>query len=282
VGSAEGWRDHEGRRLTGRSLATLVRNEALIGNFVWGRTKHSQSIVSRGPSRGDGCVPRVIDDDTWAQMQRRTMLEVSRIQTDEEIVVNLKKALQRNPLLVTRDFRAQGLPNKVTIRRRLGSWTECLKQAGQDPTALDKAVFERGRQRRANAREFGLAMVRKLTEDGHAVAFDRRLNVLDFSDMRVRLRLLWPTFGEVGDAWRIRVERISRDVDFDLLVRMEDWLRPKDFFVVPPADVVVRFPQWLTEPIASELAQFWCRSPKDLLERIKTISARSYGPVSQS
>jgi hypothetical protein len=41
-------------------------------------------------------------------------------------------------------------------------------------------------------------MVRKLTEDGHAVAFDRRLNVLEFSDMRVRLRLLWPTFGEVG------------------------------------------------------------------------------------
>ncbi len=124
-----------------------------------------------------------------------------------------------------------------------------------------------------NSREFGLAIARKLTEDGHLAAFDGRLNVLDLSELRVRLRLLWPTFGEVGQAWRIRVERISRDVDFDLLVRMEEQFRAKDFFVVPPADVVVRFPQWLTQEIPTELTRFWCRSPQQLLERIGTIDA---------
>ena len=117
------------------------------------------------------------------------------------------------------------------------------------------------------------AIAAKLREEGHLVAFDGRLNILDFPELRVRLRLLWPAFGEVGQVWRIRVERISRNVDFDLLVRMEDLSRPKDFFVVPPADVVVRFPHWLVDPVPIELARFWCQSPQQLLERIETFSA---------
>jgi DNA invertase Pin-like site-specific DNA recombinase len=275
LGRVEGWRDHQGRLLGSRAIATLVRNEALIGNFVWGRKRHAKSIVNCEPSRHDHCIPRLIDDDTWTQMHRRSMLEISRKQTDQEIVANLRRALKRSPLLTTRDLRAQGLPNKVTLRTRLGAWNECLKQAGQDPTQLHKALFERARQRRENAREFGLAIAQKLREGGHLVTFDGRLNVINFPNLRVRLRLLWPTFGEVGQAWRIRVERISREVDVDLLVRMEDRFRPKDFFVVPPTDVVVRFPQWLTQQIPAELNRFWCRSPQQLLDRIRTINERS-------
>jgi hypothetical protein len=233
------------------------------------------SLVNFGPSRHDGCIPRLIDDDTWGQMQRRIVLEICKKQTDEEMVSNLRKALQRSPLLTTRDLRAQGLPSKRTMRARLGSWTECLKQAGAEPTERNNALSERARQRMEHGRAFGLAIARKLREAGHLVAFDGRLNVLDFPELRMRLRLLWPTAGEVGQAWRIRVERISRDVDFDLLVRMEDRFQPKDFFVVSPADVVVRFPQWLTEQIPIELTRFWCRSPQQLLERVRTISERS-------
>ena len=59
LGSVEGWRDHQGRLLTHRGIATLVRNEALIGNFVWGRKKHAKSMVKCGPSRHDGCIPRL-------------------------------------------------------------------------------------------------------------------------------------------------------------------------------------------------------------------------------
>jgi hypothetical protein len=274
LGRVEGWRDHEGRPLSGRSMATLVRNEALIGNFVWGRTKRADSMSSRGPSRSDGCLPRIVDSDLWDQMRRRDALEVSKVQSDEKIVANLRKAFERTPLLTTRDLRAQGLPSKVTIRKRIGSWSEFLRQAGRDPDALRKDLRERMLQRKENGHAFGAAFAGKLSERGHLVSFDRRLNVFNFPGLRMRLRLLWPTVGEVGQVWRIRVERISRDVDFDLLVRMEELFRPKDFFVVPPADVVARFPHWLAEPIPAELHQFWHRSPQQLLDRIQTVCER--------
>lgn len=275
VGGAEGWRDHQGRRISGRGIATLVRNEALIGNFVWGRRPHARSLVHNVPSRLDGCVPRLIDDETWVQMQRRTALEVSKKQTDEQIVANLRKALERNPLLATRDLRAQGLPNKQTLRRRLGSWSECLQRAGRNPLATSEGLVSRATERRAISRQFGFALAERLREAGRRVAFDGRLNVLDFEGFRMRVRLLWPTFGEVGQTWRIRVERISRDVEFDLLVRMEELFRPKDYFVVPPADVVIRFPQWLTLQIPEELVRFWCGAPGQLLQRIRAIQERA-------
>ena len=275
LGGVAGWCDYRGRKLTGRSIATLLRNEALIGNFVWGRTKHAKSLVNCRPSRRDGCIPRLIDDDSWTQIQRRTALELNKKQSDEEIVSNLRMALERSPLLATRELRAQGLPNIVTIRTRLGAWNECLKRAGQDPTEANSALMERAQRRRERGREFGNAFAGKLREEGHQVVFDGRLSALNFPELRMRVRLLWPTLGGVGQAWRIRVERVSREVDFDLLVRMEDQFHPKDFFVVPPADVAVRFPQWLTQQIPNELARFWCCSPQQLLERIRTINKPS-------
>jgi hypothetical protein len=255
----------------------LVRNEALIGNFVWGRRKHAKSLITCPPSRRDGCIPRLIDDDTWVQIQRRTELEISRKQTAEQIAVNLSRALQRSPLLTTRDLRAQGLPSKRTIRTRLGEWAGCLEQAGQDAAELSQALVERSKVRRANGRKLGLALAQTLREDDQLVRFDGRSNVLRLTGLIIRLRPRWSMVGEVGQVWRIRVERISRDVDFDLLVRMEDTSRPKDFFVVSPADVVVRFPQWLVEQVPLELTGFRCHGPQDLVERNRILNDRGTG-----
>jgi len=269
--SAEGWLDHRGRPMTRRGLARLVRNEVLVGNFVWGRRKYANSLIPHVPSRGEGCVPRLIDDDTWAQVQRRTAL-IGTKHTDEQLLANLSKTLQASPLLTARDLRAQGLPNAGTMRARLGSWTKCLERAGLDPIEQRRTLLERAKRHVANGREFGRAIAAKLREDGHTVAFDGRLRVLNFSELKVRVRLLWPTPSKVGQVWSIRVERFRQRADFDLLVRMERLSRPVDFFLVPPADVVVRFPRWLVEPIPAELGCFWCRSPQHLLERIRTLN----------
>ncbi|NUZ07677.1 recombinase family protein [Piscinibacter koreensis] len=271
LGAIEGWRDHQGRALTGRGIATLVRNEALVGNFVWGRTGHKGRIVNCGPSRGDGTVPRVLDDHTWAQIQRRTHLELSRKQTDEQILRNLETALKRSPLLVTRDLRAQGLPGKATLRDRLGGLRECMRRVGQDPTELSRAISERTCERKADASAFGTALAERLKEAGHTVAYDGRLHVLMLPELKMRLRLLYSTLSPVGRVWRLRVDRLSRDVDLDLVVRMEARLRAIDFFLAPSPDVVVGFPPWLTEQVPIELTRFWCDSPEQLLDRISSL-----------
>jgi hypothetical protein len=274
LGAVEDWRDHHGRRLTGRSIAALVRNEALIGNFVWGSGRYTKSLVTRDPSRGDGCIPRLIDEETWARMQRRAALELDNTR-GENLADRLRRALERNPLLVSREFRAQGLPDRTTVCARLGSWAECLRSAGQDPTELKKKLVAQVRQHRWSAREVARDLTRAFVEDGHRAAYDRRMSVLNFPELRVRLRFLWPTLGEVGRVWRIRVDRLSTENDLDLIVRMEDLSRPLDFFLVPPADVVIRFPQWLTEKVATDLARFRCASPQQLVERIRAIVDRT-------
>ena len=274
LGKVEGWRDHEGRSMSGRAIATLIRNEALIGNFVWGRTPNTRGLFGREPSRNDGCLPRIVDDQTWVQMRRRDALEVSRHRTDEEIVDRLKKVFERTPFVTTRDLRAQGLPDRHSIKHRMGSWSELVRRAGQDPSDLHKTIFRRMLERKHNGKALGTALAERLSEKGRPVAFDRRLNVLNFPRLKMRVRLLWPTDGEFGQVWRIRVEQIKRDVEFDLLVRMEALSRARDFFIVEPADLVVRFPHWLTDPVPAELSRFWCGSPKQLLERIAKICDR--------
>jgi len=92
IGVAEGWRDHQGRVLTKRSIGTLIRNEALIGNFIWGRKKHAKRMVSSDPSRKEGCIPRLIDGDTWDRIQGRFAQEAARRQTNSEILANLRRA----------------------------------------------------------------------------------------------------------------------------------------------------------------------------------------------
>lgn len=91
LGGVEDWRDHHGRRLTGRSIAALVRNEALIGNFVWGRGKQPKSLVTREPSRSNGCIPRLIDEETWARIQKRDAFELDN-KSGEHLAARLREA----------------------------------------------------------------------------------------------------------------------------------------------------------------------------------------------
>lgn len=119
---------------------------------------------------------------------------------------------------------------------RLGPWSECLERVGHDPAELKRKLMAQVRQHRSDARAVARDLTRTLAEDGHLVAYDGRVGVLHFNALRVRLRSLWPTLGEAGRVWLIQVARLSTENDFELLVRMDDGLRPLDFFLAPPAD----------------------------------------------
>jgi hypothetical protein len=142
-------------------------------------------------------------------MRRRDALEVSKHRTDDEIVEQLKAALERTPYLTTRDLRAQGLPNRHSIHRRMGSWAELVRRAGRDPSELRKKLFDRMIRRKQDGKALGQALADRFSERGTPATFDRRLNVLCFSGLKLRVRPVWPTDSETGQVWRIRVDQIK-------------------------------------------------------------------------
>ena len=279
LAALEGWRDHQGRQLNNRSLATLLKNEALIGNFVWGRRTLKKSLTTCPQSRNEGCVPRLIDDATWERIQARIRLESKSRLRPEEMIERLRNAFRRSPCFTTRDLGTLGLPGRRAIRACLGPRAEWLRAVGQDPAELSKAHYELARRRQAHVREFGAALSMRLMESGCPNVFDGRHFCLDLPAIRLRLQLLWTKSPEPCRSWHLRLDRIRRDVDFDVLVRMEDWYRPLDFFVAPPADVAVRFPRSLPEQMPPRLARYWCQSSQHLLERIKAILLMASSPT---
>jgi DNA invertase Pin-like site-specific DNA recombinase len=277
LGTVEGWRDHRGRALSAPSIARLLRNEALIGNFVWGRGSHTGRVASFEASRCDRVVPRLIDDESWRQVQRRAEFEISKKQSNEQMLSKLRERLQEQSTLASRDLRALGLPSRQTLRKRLGPRDECIKQAGGDPAELSAALSAQASARIANARQLGKALAERLREAGHVVSYDGRLHVVLFRSFTIGVLLLWPTLGEHGQTWQLQMRRVRRDIDFGLIVRMEEAYRPRDFFLASSADLAARFPNFLTDPIPTHLQRFWCQSPQQLLDRIAVTTAQLAG-----
>ncbi|NUZ06729.1 recombinase family protein [Piscinibacter koreensis] len=275
LGTVEGWRDHRGRALSGRSLATLLRNEALVGNFVWGRGTHRGRVADFEATRQDGGVPRLIDDESWRQIQRRAEFELSKKQSNEQMLGKLRTRLQEGSTLASRDLRVLGLASRQTLRKRLGPWEECIKLAGGDPVQLSRALSAQAAARIANARQLGRALADRLSEAGHVVSYDGKLHAVLFPSFTMGVLLLWPALGEHGQTWQLQMRRVRRDIDFGLVVRMEEAYRPRDFFLASSADLAARFPNFLTDPTPKHLHRFRCEAPEQLLERIGSIAARA-------
>ena len=180
LGSVEGWRDHQGRLLTHRGIATLVRNEALIGNFVWGRNKHAKSMVKCGPSRRDGCIPapcrrRHLGSDTAPDRAR------SRQEADRQRDLGEAEKRASAESVACRSRLSRPRPSREDHGTQAPWRLARMSKAGwSGSVSTRKGIVDRARQRRENGRELGIAIAWKLREDGHKVSFDGRLNVLDF------------------------------------------------------------------------------------------------------
>jgi hypothetical protein len=220
MATREHWVDHQGNRLTRHSIARLVRNEALVGNFVWGRRGHAGRILQSEPSRATGSVPRIIDDETWTRMQTRLATEPA-IKSDELLLDELRQAFARKPDLVTRDLLAEGCSHPRTYRSRFGSWPNIVKAAGRDSSALATEVAMRARARHAQTREFGKVLANALRAENFLPAYDGRLNMLTLDGHQMHVRLVWQTREEQPDQpWRHHTARRT-----SLSCRPGNWTR---------------------------------------------------------
>ena len=241
--AAEGWVTVRGQEVREKNLRALVRNEALIGNFVWGVSEQNANrrIIQSHPTRMDGSVPRIVDDTTWALMQRRL-----REPSNESLsVLRLPRSGRREKAL---QRLAQTSQEEVT-RREYSIATRIL--------AL---------KRIRHAQEFGIALAKALNSEGVVATFDRRLHSVYVWGCRVRLKLMWPTRGD----WRVPRTRCGGSEADLLLVKMQAEYQPSDFYFLPPRVAISNGASLAS--MTGKISAYQCTTPQILLDRIAALA----------
>ncbi|MEJ8839362.1 recombinase family protein [Ramlibacter sp. AN1133] len=248
LANAEGWRTNKGRGLSAEALKRFLKNEALIGNFVWGVKSKGGKVIQCAPSRQDGCLPRIVDDATWARVQAR-----------------FQGVAQRRPGHTeapgTRDCARLGAPRQLR-----------LPLAPAVPEHRYRRTLGAAQQLRDHTREFGRALSAAMATDGLPAAFDVRNNALTFWGARVRVRLMWPS---APGTWLLERNRCAPEIASTLVVRMARLYVPLDFFLLPSALLPALFSRPLQASVPRELQAYWLNSADPVIARLRAIAART-------
>jgi DNA invertase Pin-like site-specific DNA recombinase len=242
--AADGWRTEKGHAVSTHSVKVLLQHEALIGNFVWGVKSRGGKIITCTPTRMNGSVPRIIDDATWAAIQKRLAGSAPDPRCSAEAQAPKPKAPGRPKQLGFAFGQPQRRPQ--AHRRTLAS---C-------------------QQLRDHTREFGRALRAALSASAMPAAFDTRTNLLSFWGARVRVRLMWPR--DPG-TWLLERRHSVGAAEYVLVARMARLYCPLDFFLVPARIVPTVFLEPLHEEVHRDLKPYWCNSPQELLSRLAVI-----------
>jgi DNA invertase Pin-like site-specific DNA recombinase len=240
--ATEGWVTVRGREVRETNLRSLVRNEALIGNFVWGVSEQNANrrIIQTAPTRVDGSVPRIVDDLTWDLMQRR----LRKSSRENLSAIRLPKG-RRRTLALARLM--QVTPDEVTRRQH----------------SLAARIVAQNRLR--HSQEFGVALAGTLISEGITAAFDRRLHAVYVWDHRVRVKLMWPNG---GDWWVPRIRDGTPGAAL-LLVKMQAEYHPAAFYLLPPHTPIAGHVR--LNAVARDIATYRCSSPQVLLNKIAEL-----------
>jgi DNA invertase Pin-like site-specific DNA recombinase len=247
--NAEGWRTDKGRVLSTQGLRILLANEALIGNFVWGVKSKGGKVIQCSPTRMDRSVPRIVDDGTWAVIQKR-----------------LKGAALAQPALgASAASPRNGGPDTPRPRQ--------LRLA-LAPTASDQSyrrTLGAPQQLRDHTREFGRALCVALRAQGLPTSFDTRTNVLTFWNARVRVRLMWPAD---ATTWVLERSRGVSECGQILVARMSALYCPLDFFLLSPRAAETGLSRPLNKEVPRRLRPYLCSRADELIERLSAVCAQ--------
>jgi hypothetical protein len=202
------------------------------------------------------------------------------IKTDEVLLAELRQAFARKPHLVTRDLLAEGCSHPHTYKRHFGGWSNTVKAAGQDPSALRVEVMKYARERHAHTRKFGSALAEALECENLSASYDGRRNTLSVPGADVHVRLVWRARDDDAEGeWHIRELRCKPGIDLILVVRMYAPFRAKDFLLVSSQDLDRKFPCWLPAQVPRSLQRYWLKTPGTLIQRVRQLVAVGSGSV---
>lgn len=251
---AEGWRTDKGKALSTQGVKILFSNEALIGNFVWGAKSKRGKVIQCSPTRMDGCLPRIIDDETWKAMQARLKDKERKAYAAGRGVARTRNSSNAS---------AQ-TPRQLRLPLERIFPSESLRRSLGTPQQL-----------RDHTRAFGRALSQQLCASGVPAAFDTRSNVLSMWNTRIRIRLMWPND---ATTWRLERSRRAHRTPYTLVARMLALYRPLDFLLFPEGTAPQSLLNPLPRDIPRDLSRYSCTSPAQLVSRIANICTASKQP----
>jgi len=133
ISQREGWVGSDGLPITRSRISRLLHNEAVIGNFVWGRSHRGSpksTVSTSSPVVSIGAVPEVIDEKTWALVQER--LKNPKGRSRITMIDDLRRALAQDPYLPQHLIRKAGCMDVARYREEFGSFPAALLEAGAD------------------------------------------------------------------------------------------------------------------------------------------------------
>lgn len=211
-----------GRSFTHFMVDRLLRTEALVGNFVWGRarpTKRAQRKKSPA-SRAENVIEPIVPARLWAKVQKK-LLQRSRVTWEKEQLLKiLRSALAAKPGLCPLDLEAMGYP-KFSFAKAFGSLARAMEFAGRD---LD-LVRAQHKAHRLGAMQLGKRLTGDicalLEHDGIVCSVYPKSRFLMLEDgLIIRVQLVWPRVNRGVIKWNVQKTRRG-PADLVLLAQMD-------------------------------------------------------------
>lgn len=257
----------DGRRFTETSIGALLRNEAYVGNFVWGKLA---SNGKRPESRSNGVIEPILPRDLWDDVQRKLYRRQYRRRTRAQLIQALREQLEANPTLSQVDLEAIGIAAKKTYSAEFGSLRAALALAGRDLSRVrdhHKKRIEVGRAVGDRVQRDVLELLR--SSDVECSPHPRSRVLLLPEGRRVRLQLSWPHWSPDGKRWHV-LKKTHPRADLVLFAQMDDGPCALSFSLMTMDDFR-RLPPWMPEAPSHVFDAV--HTSDDIVTRLKSLLA---------
>lgn len=262
-----------GSPFTETGIGVLLRCEAYIGNFVWGRKVHSPCARQRPDgdpalTRKMAALPAMVDRETWERVQRkRKDPEACRL-SDQDVLQSLRSALRRRPNLRECELSECGCQSGASYRRRFGSFLAAAELAAARGGGKLVEVRQRMSATRGLIEHFIDDVLEMLGRSSvRASQPPRQCAILIGNGVRVVVQLLWRKDIEGRTRWQLK-KRAFGDCQHVLFVRMRDARCAADFVLVTQAEYWNS--PWSLEIMPSCGTR--CETGQELMEALRSLN----------
>lgn len=259
--TALGIRARTGRLVTEWMLYSLLRCEAFVGNFVWGRAEKGKRRDPSDPRmrRKENVLQPIISRELFDAAQEKLGRRAHFQRSNDRIVEELRAALQRNPRMAATELRANGCACRETLRSRFGSLEAAWQAAGYRPHQRDNAdyatVTDALRKGAAMCRSIAGALIAAGVDCVFHKRVDRSAQTLLINGQTVlRTQTIWKRPRHGGMQWCLR-KVYKGHFDWALVIRMEDDERAHDSMLLSRRDYFA-LDRWLSEPLRGAWSQY--------------------------